>query len=214
IAASSASRSAVTAPCPTISPCPASTRSSLNSKTPSNSTPPKSAASSSIPNPPPTIAANQIHLDPARGSTKTMRPSLQFLIQKQNMPRRIAPNRRNFLFGAAAALAASRTGLFAAAFAPLPDHAAGPLKIEAVEILELHGRYTEEAEVNKQPQVNPLDIYDDLRPAPYTDKPSSSKEVLTTAIYLRIRTAGGIDGLYGPIEKDAAVVVNDELRPF
>src|SRR5206468_3635854 len=147
-------------------------------------------------------------------STKTMRRSLPSLIQKKNSPQHIVPNRRNFLFGAAAAFTASRTNLLAAALAPLPDHTGSPLKIEAVELLELHGRYTDEAGVNRQPQVNPLDVYDDLRPAPYTDKPSGSKEVLTTAIYLHIRTAGGIDGLYGPIEKSAAVVVNDELRPF
>jgi L-alanine-DL-glutamate epimerase-like enolase superfamily enzyme len=125
------------------------------------------------------------------------------------------PNRRYFLLGAAAsAFAASRANLLAAALAPLPDHTGGTLKIEAVELLELHGRYTDEAGVNRQPQVNPLDVYDGLRPAPYKDKPSGSREVLTTAIYLRIRTAGGIDGLYGPIEKDAAIVVNEDLRPF
>src|SRR3954453_13580934 len=143
-----------------------------------------------------------------------MRRSLPSILSQKNSLENVLPNRRNFLFGAAAALAAGRTSLFARAFAPLPDHTGGPLKIEAVELLELHGRYTDEAGVNRQPQVNPLDVYDNLRPAPYTDKPSGSKEFLTTAIYLRIRTAGGIDGLYGPIEKDAAVVVNDDLRPF
>jgi L-rhamnonate dehydratase len=134
-----------------------------------------------------------------------MRHSLHSLIQ---------PNRRKFLLGAAAsALASSRTNLFAKTFA-LPDHADTPLKIEAVELLELRGRYTDEAGVNHQQQVNPLDIYDDLRPAPYTDKPNGTREVTTTAIYLRIRTAGGPEGLYGPIEKSAATVVNDELRTF
>src|SRR6267378_7101438 len=138
-----------------------------------------------------------------------MRRSLHALIRNQKkLPQPVAPDRRNFLFGAAAAFAASRTNVFAAAFAPSPDHAGGPLKIEAVELLELHGRYTDEAGVNRQPQVNPLDVYDDLRPSPYTDKPSGSKEISTSAIYLRIRSAGGIDGLYGPIEKSAPVVVN------
>jgi L-alanine-DL-glutamate epimerase-like enolase superfamily enzyme len=127
----------------------------------------------------------------------------------------IRPNRRNFLFcAAAAAFAASRTNRLSAAAISSLDHASGPLKIEAVELIELHGRYTDEAGVDRQPQVNPLDIYDDLRPAPYADKPSGSREVSTSAIYLRIRTAGGIDGLYGPIEKDAAIVVNENLRPF
>jgi hypothetical protein len=108
--------------------------------------------------------------------------------------------RRSFLLGASTTLfAASHTSLFAAAFAP--DHAESPLKIESVELIEFHGRYTDEAGVNRQQQVNPLDIYDDLRPAPYTDKPSGTREVAASAVYLRIRTAGGPEGLYGPIEK-------------
>lgn len=112
------------------------------------------------------------------------------------------------------ALAAHRKNLLASTFALESDHATGPLKIEAVELLELHGRYTDEAGINRQPQVNPLDIYDELRPAPYADKPSGTHVVPYTAIYLRIRTSGGIDGLYGPIEKSAAIVVNEDLRPF
>ena len=103
---------------------------------------------------------------------------------------------------------------FAAAFAPAPGQSDGPLKIEAVELIELHGRYTDAAGVNGQQQVNPEDVYDNLRPAPYQDKPSGTKEVQTSAVYLRIRTGGGIEGLYGPIEKAAAVVVQSELRPF
>jgi L-rhamnonate dehydratase len=100
--------------------------------------------------------------------------------------------------------------------APLPDKrpSDGPLKIAAVELVELRGRYTEEAGIDRQAQVNPLDVYDDLRPQPYKDHPSGSREVQTSAIYLRIRTAAGLDGLYGPIEKSAAIVVQTELRPF
>jgi L-alanine-DL-glutamate epimerase-like enolase superfamily enzyme len=125
------------------------------------------------------------------------------------------PTRRHFLLGTVATvLAATRSSLLAEALAQQSDRATSPLKIEAVELLELHGRYSDEAGINRQQQVNPLDIYDDLRPAPYADKPSGTKEILTTAIYLRIRTSAGIDGLYGPIEKDAAIVVNEDLRPF
>ena len=125
------------------------------------------------------------------------------------------PTRRHFLLGTVAtALAATRSSLLAKALAQQSDRSTSPLTIEAVELLELHGRYSDEAGINRQQQVNPLDIYDDLRPAPYADKPSGTKEILTTAIYLRIRTSAGIDGLYGPIEKDAAIVVNEDLRPF
>ena len=35
----------------------------------------------------------------------------------------------------------------------------------------------------------------------------------TSAIYLRMH-AGGIEGVYGPIEKSAAIVVQQEFRPF
>ncbi|HTZ59896.1 MAG TPA: enolase C-terminal domain-like protein [Acidobacteriaceae bacterium] len=120
--------------------------------------------------------------------------------------------RRHFLLGAAAsALAAGPTRSMAAVPAPA---ARGPLKIDAVELIELHGTYTAEGGVDHQPQVNPLDVYDDLRPAPYADEPSGPREVHTSAIYLRIRTDAGIDGLYGPIEKSAAIVVQQDLRPF
>jgi L-rhamnonate dehydratase len=128
------------------------------------------------------------------------------------------PSRRRFLRhcllgSAATAFAATRASAFAAAFAPRHEPAGTPLKIEALELMELHGRYTDAAGVNAQPQVNPLDVYDDLRPAPYQDKPSGAKEFHTSAVYLRI-TAGGVEGLYGPIEKSAAIVVQQDLRPF
>src|ERR1700754_1288720 len=118
--------------------------------------------------------------------------------------------RRHFLLGAAATsfLAQHRR---AAAFSG-PVH--GLLKIDAVELVELHGTYTAERGVDAQPQVNPLDVYDELRPAPYADKPAGERQVATSAIYVRIRTAGGIDGLYGPIEKSAATVGYQGLRPF
>jgi len=110
------------------------------------------------------------------------------------------PNRRSFLFGAAtAAFAVTSPSAFARTFAPLPAGAddtqkGSPLIIKAVELIELHGRYTDEAGVNRQQQVNPLDVYDQFRPPEYKDKPAGSKEVHTSAIYVRIQTAAGIDG--------------------
>ena len=115
------------------------------------------------------------------------------------------PTRRNFLLGAAAAttLAGSRAAF--ASFAPVIG--ATTLKIESVELFELHGRYTEAAGVNGQSQVNPEDIYDDLRKPEYHDKPNGTKEVNYKAIYMRIKTSGGIEGLYGPFEEAAALIV-------
>jgi len=123
--------------------------------------------------------------------------------------------RRSFLRNAAAtALITSSPSAVTRLFAQAPANAAQPLLIKAVELIELHGTYNDEAGINHQPQVNPLDIYDQLRPAPYADHPSGKKDFKTTAIYLRIRTSAGIDGLYGPIERSAAIVVHEDLRPF
>ena len=127
------------------------------------------------------------------------------------------PSRRHFLAGVAAtAITTASTNTFAATFAlpPSSQQSDTTLKIEAVELIELHGRYTDTAGINQQTQVNPLDVYDDLRREPYKDNPSGSKETSTSAIYIRIRTSGGIEGLYGPIEKSAAIVVQEDLRPF
>jgi len=90
----------------------------------------------------------------------------------------------------------------------------GSLKIADLELIELTGQYEAQAGVNGQQQVNPLDIYDSLRPGIYQDKPGGNKQVVTKAIYLRIRTDAGLDGLYGPVERDAAIVVREDLRPF
>ena len=128
-------------------------------------------------------------------------------------------NRRRFLsgLGVLAGPLAGGAGLTGTALADAPVGVGvrtSPLRIEAVEVLELHGRYTAEAGVDRQAQVNPEDVYDDLRPPVYADKPGGMVEVRTEAIYIRIRTAGGLDGLYGPVEREAAMVVYEDLRPF
>jgi len=128
-------------------------------------------------------------------------------------------SRRRFLgtLTAAGAFAGSSmaTGVAAGAVR-CPDRPNGlaSLKIDAVELVELHGHYTEEAGVDHQPQVNPLDVYDELRPAPYTDKPDGTREVQYEAIYIRIRTSAGLEGLYGPIEREPATILLEDLQHF
>ena len=89
-----------------------------------------------------------------------------------------------------------------------------PLKIAAVELLELTGHHQVETGVNHQYQVNPLDVYDELRRPVYRDTTPGAKTVPITEIYLRIRTAGGQEGLYGPIDREPALIVYEDLRPF
>src|SRR5271155_5525629 len=64
-----------------------------------------------------------------------------------------------------------------------------PLKISAVEIWELHGHRESLQGVDQQYQVNPLYIYDDLRPKPYRDAPSpTARQTAVTTYYLKIVT--------------------------
>jgi L-alanine-DL-glutamate epimerase-like enolase superfamily enzyme len=71
-----------------------------------------------------------------------------------------------------------------------------------------------EAGIDRQAQVNPLDVYDQLRPAPYKDNPNGTTDARYEAIYVRIRTSAGLEGLYGPIEREPATIVYEDLRPF
>jgi len=126
-------------------------------------------------------------------------------------------SRRSFLRGAGiTAFATMSPSAFthAVRIPPAADRMDGPLTIQAVEIFELHGSYREEAGVNHQTQVNPLDVYDQFRKPPYVDKPAGVRTVKTSAIYVRIRTAAGVDGLHGPIERDAALILAAEIKPF
>ncbi|HZY73090.1 MAG TPA: hypothetical protein VFE22_08300, partial [Edaphobacter sp.] len=89
--------------------------------------------------------------------------------------------RRNLLSGlAAGVLAASTPAAFAmqgAAGGAGAPRSHGPLRIADLELVELTGHYKAEAGVNGQRQVNPLDIYDALRPEVYRDRPDGAREV-------------------------------------
>jgi L-rhamnonate dehydratase len=89
-----------------------------------------------------------------------------------------------------------------------------PLKIGAVEIWEYRGHRQTTRGVDAQYQVNPLYIYDELRPAPYKDQVGATPSQTTvSAFYVKIK-AEGVEGFYGPIEKEAAIVVDEQLKPF
>ena len=107
----------------------------------------------------------------------------------------------------------------AAAAAPLPalqtERKLGRLKISAIEIWRLEGRRQTQAGAHRQYQVQPLHVYDELRPKPYREPPPGGQAaVSTSALYLKIKTAEGLEGLYGPIDREAAIVVDQQLHGF
>jgi L-rhamnonate dehydratase len=90
-----------------------------------------------------------------------------------------------------------------------------PLKITAVEIWQCRGHRQTTRGIDQQYQVNPLFVYDELRPAPYKDSASpTTNNAPVTALYLKIKTDAGVEGFYGPVDKEVALVVDEQLRPF
>jgi L-alanine-DL-glutamate epimerase-like enolase superfamily enzyme len=90
-----------------------------------------------------------------------------------------------------------------------------PQKIIAVEIWQLHGHHDNVRGIDQQYQANPLFIYDELRPKPYLDAPQgTTQKSAISALYLKIKTDGGVEGLYGPIDREAAIVIDEQLRAF
>src|SRR6266568_2676998 len=109
----------------------------------------------------------------------------------------------------------SRRGFLATLPAVAAFAQAKPLKITAVEIWQLTGHRDSLRGVDQQFQANPLFIYDELRRPPYADSPRPvTQNAPVTALYLKIKTDGGPDGLYGPIDKEVAIVVDEQLKPF
>ena len=106
----------------------------------------------------------------------------------------------------------------AAAGLPAPQLAAqqraSKMKIAAVEISRVEGHYEAERGVNRQHQVQPLHIYEEHRPKPYHDAPAGRGKVAASALYLKIKTDAGVEGLYGPIDREAALVVDQQLKRF
>ncbi len=105
--------------------------------------------------------------------------------------------------------------LAAASSGPSLMAATNPSKISAVDILRVSGRREGLAGANSQHQVQPLHIYEESRPKPYKENPSPERRVVNaSAFYLSIRTEDGLEGLYGPVDREAATVLAGPLKTF
>lgn len=88
------------------------------------------------------------------------------------------------------------------------------IKIEAVELWQYQGTREATRGINAQYQVQPLHIYDALRPPVYKDSTPKNGTEPITAIYLKLKCSKGLEGLYGPVDKEAAIVIDQQIRPF
>jgi L-alanine-DL-glutamate epimerase-like enolase superfamily enzyme len=88
------------------------------------------------------------------------------------------------------------------------------LRVTAVEVLAVRGPRPESSGGPRQGQVKQLHIYDEHR-APGTDSPSHGPSTdWTESLYLRIGTDQGAEGLYGPIDREAAWAIVETLAGF
>src|SRR5262245_62961848 len=83
------------------------------------------------------------------------------------------------------------------------------LTISEVEILKLSGTHELVPGLNRQYQVNPLHLYEERRPKPFKDPAPGTQEEkrALTHYYVRIRTKGGVEGIYGAVDKEALPVL-------
>lgn len=96
------------------------------------------------------------------------------------------------------------------------EHASDPdLIIDAVEIVRVSGPSTYVPGVNRQYQSQPIHLYPALRPAPYRDRENREEESgRVTHDYLRIRTKGGLEGIYGYLDRETIQPVLGQMRNF
>ncbi|HSB60859.1 MAG TPA: enolase C-terminal domain-like protein [Vicinamibacteria bacterium] len=118
--------------------------------------------------------------------------------------------RRRQVFGALGALGGAR---LAPSFAQQAREEE-PLTISDVETWQLTGSRQTEG-IARQSQVQPLHVYPEHALGPYPRDPRVPRETREhRALYLKIRTSAGVEGLYGAVDPEAAVVVERQLKGF
>ncbi|MDH3648317.1 MAG: hypothetical protein OEQ53_01480 [Saprospiraceae bacterium] len=87
--------------------------------------------------------------------------------------------------------------------------------IESFDILKVTGPYESTPGVNRQHQAQPIHIYPEYRPEPYMDdeRPRTSSGRISHH-YLRIRTRGGLEGIYGYLDPETIAPLLQQFRSF
>src|SRR3954468_1969350 len=90
------------------------------------------------------------------------------------------------------------------------------LEIAEVEVLKVSGTHELVPGLDRQFQVQPLHLYAERRPKAFKDPPPTTKPEKRplSHYYVRIRTRGGQEGLYGACDREALPVVLGNLRPL
>ena len=88
------------------------------------------------------------------------------------------------------------------------------MKIRDIEIWKLEGMRERSREFVGWAQCSPAQVFDASPPDPkkFVVRPASGS-VPHEALYLKVLADGGPEGLYGPVDYEAAIVVDRQIRP-
>lgn len=86
------------------------------------------------------------------------------------------------------------------------------MKITDVVLFEVKGTWPEAANLPRAVQVKPLSLYPEFAPSQFAEH--SSDRVEMRAIYVEIQTDEGVSGIFGPIQRAQAFIIDNDLRPF
>jgi len=87
--------------------------------------------------------------------------------------------------------------------------------IEAVDLLRVSGPYKSIPGLNRQYQAQPIHIYPGMRPEPFSNPTDFSERTGTiTHDFLRIRTKGGLEGLYGYLDPETVAPILQQFQSF
>jgi L-rhamnonate dehydratase len=124
-------------------------------------------------------------------------------------------HRRDFLLTAGAGSAFAFLPAFTRdAFAA--SAAADDLLIAELDVVKVSGTHELVPGLNRQFQVNPLHVYESRRPKPYQDAPANTQPERRplSHSYVRVRTKGGAEGIYGAVDPECLPVLLGALRPL
>ena len=84
-------------------------------------------------------------------------------------------------------------------------------RLAGLEVVRVEGRRTVRG-AHRQHQANPAHVW--APPPEYHEPDDAPARVVTaSALYVRLRTGGGIEALYGPIDEEAVSVLQRDLGP-
>ncbi len=86
------------------------------------------------------------------------------------------------------------------------------MKITEVLLYEIQGTWPEATNLPRAVQVKPISLYPEFAPTQFAEHSSDRAEM--RAIYVEIRTDEGLAGIFGPIQRQQAFVIDNDLRPF